>query len=272
MDEREARSVTLLLFEKLCGLSTADLLTGKAVDLSDEAMHRMEKAVRRVSIGEPVQYVVGNADFMDLELEVNPSVLIPRPETEELVRLVLKENTSMRDGRILDIGTGSGCIALSLKKAYPDAEVTGWDISTSAIDVARRNACLNALDVKFEQQDIFEAKPREAVFDLIVSNPPYICLSEAREMEKNVLEHEPHTALFVPDEQPLLFYDAITRFASKALKQGGGVYFEVNRAYAGDVAQLLNHHGFTNVKAFNDQYGNPRLVRGVETRRGASYN
>jgi release factor glutamine methyltransferase len=266
MDEREARSVTLLLFEKLCGLSTADLLSGKADVLSTELMHRMEEAVRRVADGEPVQYVVGRADFMDMELEVNPSVLIPRPETEDLVRMVVKENHQLINGRILDIGTGSGCIALALKRELPENEVTGWDVSAGALDVARRNAIHTGLDVVFQERDILDAPCHHIFFDLIVSNPPYICRHEAKEMEGHVLEHEPHTALFVPDNRPLLFYDAIVKFSNTSLNDGGGLYFEVNREYATDVAQLLEFFGYTNVAVFDDQFGNPRIVRGNRSR------
>lgn len=269
MNAGEARAVVLLLFEELCGLSTADVLMGKADELPASAIARMEDAVCRVEAGEPVQYVIGKTEFCGMQLEVNPAVLIPRPETEELVRLLEHENDSMKGGTVLDIGTGSGCIALALKRAFPDADVTGWDISADALFVASRNASRNGLDVNFELQNILEAQPQDEAFDIIVSNPPYICLREAEQMEKNVLEHEPHTALFVPDEQPLLFYDAIARYAMQALRQGGGLYFEVNRAYAFDVAQLLEDCGFINIKVHNDQFGNPRIV---ETRRGTSCN
>ncbi len=269
MDAGEARAVMLLLFEELCGLTTADVLMGKADEIPAADLARMEEAVCRVEAGEPVQYVTGRTLFCGMVMEVNPAVLIPRPETEELVGRVEHENSQMKGAKVLDIGTGSGCIALALKNAFPDADVTGWDISAKALEVACGNASRNALDVKFEMQDIFHAQPQEEAFDIIVSNPPYVCRREAEDMEPHVLNYEPHSALFVPDDKPLIYYDAIARFAIKALRQGGGLYFEVNRAYAFDVAQLLEDCGFININVHNDQFGNPRIV---ETRRGASCN
>lgn len=262
MNAGEARAVLLLLFEELCGLSTADVLTGKADCLPEPAKDSMRSAVSRVVDGEPVQYVIGNTQFHGLDLTINPSVLIPRPETEELVGLIVSEQRQLDEGVILDVGTGSGCIALALKHELPAVSVMGWDISGAALDVARQNAVRNGLEVTFCQQDIFQARPESGAFDAVVSNPPYICWQEASGMERQVLDHEPHTALFVPDDQPLLFYEAISRFSHVAVKPGGALYFEVNRAYASQVADCMRTFGFADVAVFDDQYGNPRMVRG----------
>ena len=210
-----------------------------------------------------MQYVIGKTFFMGLELDVCPAVLIPRPETEDLVRLLISENKGLNDGKVLDIGTGSGCIALVVKKQLPDAMVTAWDVSEKALEVARHNALKNGLDVKFQLNDILSPQQPAGLFDIIVSNPPYVCTSEAAEMEQQVLDHEPHTALFVPDDDPLRFYRAITLFARQHLNSDGKIYFETNRAYADDVAELLKTNGFINVQVVNDQFDNQRIVRGL---------
>ena len=264
MDEREARATTLLLFESLFGFSTADVLIGRDDELSDIQKEHLSACVNRISHGEPVQYVLGQTFFCGLDLKVAPGVLIPRPETEELVRMIASDHEWLQKLRILDIGTGSGCIALALKQLLPNAEVTGWDISTEALAVAQENAKRTGLDVTSEQRDIFHQPmsdtTSEEQFDIIVSNPPYVCHSEAAQMEQNVLDHEPHTALFVPDDDPLLFYRAITSFATAALKPGGRIYFEINRRFPGEVSDLLKTSGFTDIKTYDDQFANPRFV------------
>ena len=262
LGEGEARAVTMLLFEQIGGLSTVDVLTGRDAELPTETKEKIVAAARHVEKGEPVQYIIGKTVFMGMELDVNPAVLIPRPETEDLVRLIISENGGLSDTKILDIGTGSGCIALAVKKQLPDTKVTAWDVSEKALEVALSNADKNSLNVDFQQHDILQPQQTEERFDIIVSNPPYVCTGEAAEMERQVLEYEPHTALFVPDDNPLLFYWAITKFAVQHLNTGGKIYFETNRAYAADVAELLNANGFCNVQMVNDQFGNQRIVRG----------
>ena len=263
LGEREARAVTLLLFEQIGGLSTVDVLTGRDAELPEETKEKLRAAARRVEQGEPVQYVIGKTVFMGLELKVSPAVLIPRPETEDLVRLLISENKGLNDGKVLDIGTGSGCIALAVKHQMPDTRVTAWDVSEKALEVAHHNALENGLDVKFQLKDILSPQQPADHFDIIVSNPPYVCTSEAAEMERQVLDFEPHTALFVPDDDPLRFYWAITLFARQHLNTGGKVYFETNRAYAADVAELLKTNSFIEVQVVNDQFDNQRIVRGV---------
>ena len=264
MDEREARATTLLLFETLFNFSTADVLMGKDEVLNEEQQSLLNTCVNRICGGEPVQYVMGKTVFCGMDLKVGPGVLIPRPETEDLVRMVASDHEWLKRVSILDIGTGSGCIALALKQLLPKAEVTGWDISPDALAIARENAVRTNLDVTFEQQDILQLAKAdtqyETCLDIIVSNPPYVCQSEAAQMERNVLEHEPHTALFVPDNDPLLFYRAIADFATKTLKSGGGLFFEINRQFPNEEADLLKTNGFTQVQVCNDQFANPRFV------------
>lgn len=264
MEEGEAKAVAMLLFEKLFGLSQTDVLMGKSEELEAADVQRLDKCVDRICGGEPVQYVLGKADFMGMELDVTPAVLIPRPETEELANEVVNALADRKSTRILDIGTGSGCIALAIKQLIPLAEVTAWDISTEALWVARNNAKQLGLGICFEQRDILSTNlsVMQEVFDLIVSNPPYICRQESEEMERRVTDFEPHAALFVPDDDPLLFYRAITRFASVALRAGGQLFFEINRRFGGQVCELMRREGFEGVTLKTDQFDNPRIVYG----------
>ena len=264
MEEGEAKAVSMLLFEKLFGLSQTDVLMGKAEELEAADVQCLDKCVDRICGGEPVQYVLGKADFMGMELDVTPAVLIPRPETEELVNEVVNALADRKSPRILDIGTGSGCIALAIKQLIPLAEVTAWDISPEALRVARNNAEQLGLDICFEQRDILSTNlsVMSEVFDLIVSNPPYICRQESEEMERRVTDFEPHAALFVHDDDPLLFYRAITRFATVALRTGGQLFFEINRRFGGQVCELMRQAGFEGVTLKTDQFDNPRIVYG----------
>ncbi len=264
MEEGEAKAVAMLLFEKLFGLSQTDVLMGKAEELEAADVQRLDKCVDRICGGEPVQYVLGKTDFMGMELDVTPTVLIPRPETEELVNEVVNALADRKSPRILDIGTGSGCIALAIKQLIPLAEVTAWDISPEALRVARNNAEQLGLDICFEQRDILSTNlsVMSEVFDLIVSNPPYICRQESEEMERRVTDFEPHAALFVPDDDPLLFYRAITRFATVALRTGGQLFFEINRRFGRQVCELMRQAGFEGVTLKTDQFDNPRIVYG----------
>lgn len=266
-DEREANAIALLLVEKVGCMTTADVLTGKDDSLMDDAKERIETMTCRLERGEPLQYVVGEADFCGLTIGVEPGVLIPRPETECLVRLAPVERM---DGcrRILDIGTGSGCIALALKHRCPQAEVSAWDISDKALEVAGRNARKLDLDVQFRCVDVLsDDLPKEKQYDIIVSNPPYICLDEKTAMHRNVVDYEPHEALFVPDQSPLLFYEAIARYASQMLTDGGWLGFEINRRFGKEVAQMMEEKGFEDVEITKDQFDNDRIVSGWKQRR-----
>lgn len=256
---REARAIYMLVMEKAFGLSQTDVLLGKDKELSAEHNAELQKITLRLLSLEPVQYILGQTDFCGHTFHVEPGVLIPRPETEELVRLILSQNPTPR--RILDIGTGSGCIAVSL--AAEGHTVSAFDISDDALRIASGNAFRNETKVCFQKEDILHPIKTNATWDVIVSNPPYICASESAEMESTVLNHEPHLALFVPDDDPLLFYNAISDYARQHLTAGGSLYFECNRAYANNVANTMSHKGFCDISIITDQFGNPRIVRGT---------
>lgn len=263
-DRREAHAVAFILMEQMLGLSQTDVLTGKDDAISGQQKETIYLLTARLQEGEPIQYVVGHTTFCGLQINLTPSVLIPRPETEELVLSIHSSTLHSQSPifNILDIGTGSGCIALALKHLMPDAHVVGIDISADALEVAKDNArCLN-LDVDFRQEDIMNATPVAGTYQLIVSNPPYITDSEAADMDVNVKSYEPHIALFVPDYDPLRFYRPIIRYASVALTPQGTLAFEVNRLYANHVAQAMEALGFVNIEIKPDQYGNQRFVIG----------
>ena len=231
--------------------------------MADLDAEKVEKAVVRLLNGEPIQYVVGRTLFCGLTIGVRPGVLIPRPETEELVEAVSKG----RRTSILDIGTGSGCIAFALKHRFPQADVTAMDISEDALRIAQENAQRLELDIHFIQQDILHATPEVMKYDLIVSNPPYVCESERAQMERHVLDYEPGLALFVPDDDPLLFYRAIINYASTALMDGGMLAFETNREYATEVGMLMKEGGWSNVEVKRDMFNNERIVIGCLSRK-----
>ena len=257
-DAAEASTIARLVYEKRCSLSLADILVGKDKQLSADTYEDLEKTLLRLVESEPVQYVLGFAEFCGREFEVNPSVLIPRPETEELCRLV----KPMKDARILDACTGSGCIAITLAASMENAEVWAFDISEEALEVARRNAKSADKNVHFLQCDALkmEEKLDDETFDIIVSNPPYVCEKERISMARNVLEYEPGRALFVPDDNPLLFYTAITRYAARHLRPNGRLYFEINPKYADEIEDFVNLQGFTQTNIISDSFGKSRFV------------
>ena len=266
--EGESKAVAFLVFQHLFGLSRTDVLMGRADDLTPEQRQALEPLALRLESGEPVQYVLGTTEFCGLTLHVAPGVLIPRPETEELVDWVSHEAEQHKGNtplRILDIGTGSGCIALALAQRFPDADVTAWDISHEALSIARDNASRLGLQVHFQHHDALQEVDTDAdtpKFDIIVSNPPYICYSEREDMATNVLDHEPHQALFVPDTDPLLFYRSISATALRQLNPGGALYFEINRRYGNDTVQMMQHMGFVDVQLRKDFMDNDRMVKG----------
>lgn len=335
-NEREAQAIVRTVLDALFGMSLTDICLGKVTQLSADDTTRLEKIMQRLEKSEPVQYVLGAEWFAGRLFDVAPGVLIPRPETEDLVkwacdeakekekednskeergkeekevskkREALKkeeqplssplkeEKEGLRKGEdapkkeeqllssllknnnevsekgeeaphpsILDIGTGSGCIAITVALALPQAHVTAWDISTDALAIAAGNAHRLGASVRFEHQDALSAPDDEERWDVIVSNPPYICDRERADMSDNVLSYEPELALFVPDSDPLLFYRAIARYASKALKPGGRLLFETNTAYAHEVAQAMADEGFTAIEVRNDCFGKPRMVKGA---------
>ena len=277
-DQREARAVARMLVEEKFSLSFADIICGGVEALPDADKQWIEAAVKRLEQGEPIQYVLGWAWFGGLKFNVRSGVLIPRPETEWLVDNICAHPAPSNDRplRILDIGTGSGCIALSIKQRLPETYVEAWDISTEALSIAADNARSLGLDVVWRQQDALNITPNvlsttpndnsvvpdSPPWDVIVSNPPYICERERTDMARNVLEHEPSTALFVPDTDPLLFYRAITRYAVGSLNEGGRMLFECNTLYAGDTARMMADEGMTATQVYDDCFGKPRFAVG----------
>ena len=335
-NEREAQAIVRTVLDALFGMSLTDICLGKVTQLSADDTTRLEKIMQRLEKSEPVQYVLGAEWFAGRLFDVAPGVLIPRPETEDLVKWACdeakekekednskeergkeekevskkgeapqkeeqllssplkEEEEGLRKGKdasqkeeqhlssllksnkevsekgeevphpsILDIGTGSGCIAITVALALPQARVTAWDISTDALAIAAGNAHRLGASVRFEHQDALSAPDDEERWDVIVSNPPYICDKERADMSDNVLSYEPELALFVPDSDPLLFYRAIARYASKALKPGGRLLFETNTAYVHEVAQAMADEGFTAIEVRNDCFGKPRMVKGA---------
>ncbi|WP_278864488.1 peptide chain release factor N(5)-glutamine methyltransferase [Leyella stercorea] len=288
-DDGEARAIARILIEELFGLSYTDIVCGATEQLSADDTLRLDTAVRRIEQGEPLQHVLGYADFCGNRFCVNGSVLIPRPETEWLVdegAKLMSTTATSSPKRILDIGTGSGCIAISLKLRLGDAYVEAWDISEEALRTAQNNADALKAEVVFRKRDAlraegeclqggalvssapteqamdYEASTTAAPWDLIVSNPPYICDSERSAMDDNVLLHEPHTALFVPDDDPLRFYRAIARYALLTLNIGGSLLFECNTRYAEATGTMLRDMGFEEVTVSDDCFSLPRFVRG----------
>lgn len=259
----EARAVTDYVLDVCFGLSKADIMCGAVEEMTAEKTAELNKIFGRLTEGEPVQYVLGRAEFCGRWFSVRPGVLIPRPETEELCAWITADSKASASPKVLDIGTGSGCIAITLQLDMPESKVTAWDISADALDVARENAQQLGANVNFVKLDALNAKP-EGEWDVIVSNPPYICEKEKKDMAVNVLEHEPHTALFVPDADPLLFYRAITRLAVQTLSKGGRLYFEINPIYADDTCRMMRAEGMTEVELRSDMYGKQRMAKGVK--------
>lgn len=254
-DEREARAVARVLVEDVLGLNIADLYGGVMMESPNADFLR---ALDLVTQGVPVQYAVGKALFADRYFKVTKGVLIPRPETEELCQWVAEDCKTA--SAMLDIGTGSGCIAITLA-LETNAKVTAWDIADEALDVAKENARAHGADVVVERNDILTADDDGRRWDVIVSNPPYICEKEKADMEANVLDHEPRLALFVPDDDPLLFYRAIARYAAFALKEGGRLFLEVNPTYNNEMTRMLREEGFCRVEVRKDLYGRERMMK-----------
>ena len=261
LDAGEARSTVRLLLEDVAFASPVDVMCHGERPLEPETVDLLLSMVDRIAAGEPPQYVVGRARFCGVYLQVSPATLIPRPETEGLVDIITDRHRGGRDLRVLDIGTGSGCIAIALSRALPFARVDACDISAEALEVARGNARGLRAAVDFFRTDILhEPLPDSPLYDVIVSNPPYIARSEAADMEQRVLRYEPHTALFVDDADPLLFYRAIARYARAALRPEGSLYFEINPLFAMQLEQMLHAEGFARVDVQRDYCGRQRFA------------
>lgn len=264
-DAGEAQAIVRTVLDVEYGMTLTDIICGKVNELSSDEERNLEEIIARLQNGEPVQYVLGEADFAGRTFHVEPGVLIPRPETAELCQWIEEEVSSLEaDERkqILDICTGSGCIAITLGLNIPNSEVTGWDISEDALRIAQGNVeMLKAGNVRIEYQDALMLPKTAEAADIIVSNPPYICEKEKADMEKNVLEHEPSIALFVPDEDPLKFYRAIAEYASSALKSEGALYFEINPIYEKETWEMLEGLGFKDIETKEDAFGKKRMMK-----------
>lgn len=259
----EISGIVRLIMERICHIPPYRFLSGKDILLPESEKERIREITEHIKQMEPIQYIIGIADFYSLEFEVNPAVLIPRPETEELVEHIIHD-TGNRAVSILDVGTGSGCIAVTLAKQLNRAKVSAADISSEALSTARRNAGKNGVDVSFFGTDILREQAAADIpgrFDIIVSNPPYIKEEEKKDMERNVLDYEPHLALFVPDEDPLLFYRAIARFGIKKLNAGGHLYFEINARCGAETAGMLCDEGYKEITLIKDLSGKDRILK-----------
>lgn len=266
-EEGEAKAIVRLLMEVRFKMNLADILYGKLADLSVEDRTIIDNDIMRLKTGEPIQYILGQEIFGNRIFHVAPGVLIPRPETYELCKSISNEYNQPYCGlqppeplKILDVGTGSGCIAITMALDLWNSSVTAWDISPDALLIARDNAKRLGAKVNFELQDVLADNKPEENFDIIVSNPPYICNKEKTSMSRNVLEHEPEIALFVPDENPLEFYNAIAAYGMKALSGRGMLAFEINPIYASEMVEMLNKMGYKDIRTEKDQFGKQRFI------------
>lgn len=256
----EVESMTRQIIEWITGWDFTRQQINRNEPFTREQSEKINSIVARLKKHEPLQYILGETFFFGLKLKVSPAVLIPRPETEELVDLISKIGLPA-GSRILDVGTGSGCIALALKSCFPEANVSACDISDEALSVATENSLINKLDVDFFKADILNWNVREwPVYTLIVSNPPYVTVSEKKQMQRNVLDFEPETALFVDDDNPLLFYRTIAGFAIKQLDHGGLLFFEINENFGPETVTMLCDQGFKEIRLLNDLQGKNRMV------------
>ena len=262
-DDKEIERFFYLILEKKHQLQRIDLALNPELELNESQLQEWNAILNQLKNQKPIQYILQETYFYGLPFYVDENVLIPRPETEELVELIISKNLNFQQSnnlKILDIGTGSGCIACALAKNIPNASVFAIDVSEKAIEVAKRNAILNEVEVTFLQKNILEMDDLKQQFDIIVSNPPYVRHLEKAEINKNVLEYEPHLALFVEDNDALLFYRKIAVLAKKSLSPNGQLYFEINQYLGSATVELLESYGFKNVKLIKDIYSNDRMI------------
>lgn len=261
----EAGSIAWLVIGHVCKVNRSQYLTNKQDDLNEEQLRSFYGILSELKQGVPVQYLLGETEFYGSVFKVSPAVLIPRPETEELVDWILKDakanGTDYSGMRVLDIGTGSGCISISLKKYLPDMEVSAVDISSEALELAKENALLNHTEVNFITADILNPFTEMGKFFIITSNPPYVTLAEKEQMHINVLNHEPHLALFVPKDDPLIFYKAIAAFAQHHLQEAGLLYLEINENLGEETVSLLRKRGFKNIELRRDLRDRYRMIK-----------
>jgi len=265
-DVNEINSLCMMVLESIVNISSAKIKAFPKTEISTPDSERITNILTRLATGEPIQYILGYTEFYRLHFKVNPSVLIPRPETEELVDWVISSvgSSELAAGEFLDIGTGSGCIPISLKKNLPNVQISAIDISLEALQTAKENAELNKVDVNFIENDILNPTNHSLLtthYSLIVSNPPYVTLEDKKLMHTNVTDFEPHTALFVPENDPLIFYKAIADFASDHLEKGGLLFFEINESYGKQVVDILNSKLLINIELRKDISGKDRMIK-----------
>jgi len=258
----EVQAMIRIICEDVFNYDQVDVALRQESELPDFAPQRIADTITRLRRHEPLQYIVGSVRFHGHRFKVTPAVLIPRPETEQLVDLIADENPAS-DLRVLDMGTGSGCIAISLARALKFAQVDALDISQDALAVARENASTLKVKVRFFESDMLAPQP-PARYDIIVSNPPYVCWSEREAMERNVLDYEPGQALFVPDNDPLLFYKSIVPYAAQSLERDGHLYLEINQRFGNEMRRLLEENGFEEVRIIEDSYGHVRFAAAAQ--------
>lgn len=259
--EREAYWMARDIIDDILGYSEVELLIKGNEVLSDFVIGKIDSVVERVERGEPLQYVLGWARFEGNRYMVTPDTLIPRPETQELVDLIISRHGEEKDLRVMDVGTGSGCIAITLARGLKFPQVLAIDISQGALDVASENAKMLKTRVNFECRDALSLTPKRGEkYDIIVSNPPYIAEYERKDMEHSVLDYEPSTALFVPNDDPLLFYRAIASFAVEALSQDGHIYYEINPLFASEMLEMMRGMGYNDIEIINDMQGRKRTL------------
>ena len=263
----EIEAITLMVINEITNLSKAQIKAFPEKEIATADNGKLNNILQRLQTGEPIQYILGHTEFYGLPFKVNPSVLIPRPETEELVEWILNTvgTSQLTTSNILDIGTGSGCIAISLKKNLPRATVSAIDISTKALEKAKQNADLNNVKIDFIHADILNIKSEIEIpkSDIIVSNPPYVTQHDKTQMHTNVTDFEPHTALFVPEDDPLLFYNAIADYALNNLSTNGLLFFEINENLGKQTVELLNSKHFKNIELRKDMSGRDRMIRTI---------
>ena len=257
----EIDSFFKIILEDVLNLSKIDFALEPNKIVSDDKNIKIDEIISRLTEHQPIQHLIGFTEFMDLKIMVNEHVLIPRPETEELIRWILNDYSMAPNLDVLDIGTGSGCIPIALSKNLNDANINTIDISTKAIETAKKNAEINKVNINFIHQDILTTNQLPQQYDVIVSNPPYVRNLEKAEMQKNVLEFEPHLALFVEDNDPLIFYKKIAELAISALKPKGALYYEINQYLGKETIELLKQIGFKNIELKKDMFGNDRMIK-----------
>ncbi len=254
------------IFRALMNLDRTQIHAHPEIEIPPSTWKHIRSILRELKSYKPIQYILGQVNFFGLTITVNPNVLIPRPETEELVSIVIDENKHRQDINIIDIGTGSGCIAIALAHNLPDSNVFATDLKKQALETARVNANINNVKINFQLHDIIATYPpvfngRVYDFDIIVSNPPYVLPSQKKQMSRTVLDYEPEDALFVPQSEPLIFYDAICYFASKHIKPGGKVYCEINEDMSSEMMKMFERRGIENFSIYHDLNGKKRVVR-----------